>query len=425
MFERLSVPKIIPSAEIMDGLNEVLSDYLRLANNDPSLLRLLIPSEEIWRFFIDGILQQWGWQDFEQREPGYTKALYGAFQELFDFSTELSPALIKRFNKIAAENVKNTNYDNAYSMDKVGLFRGDWQNRGGFGIVGGYRSNISVDGLIEFLNRANPQLGICIQFSFYDRSRWSRDFLLTQNSIRDIRSLVSKCKDSGDPLAIEDVCHYLFKCFHVEIVHNMYQFSDAYKAQFVGFIEAIGETRGNVELAKCLYTIVSDDKNSNFNFHMVTVQPYPVEEILTYELVERIKKFNQSMRLADTPIKKLTAIAAFIQSCEQLHPFADANCRTFCMLLLNYLLMRHKFPLVMLDDPNRFDCYSIKELLAELIQGMKNTFTLIKTQQIHGVKTSNLLKRNFSIFNEAYFNDCVRIDADARERPAKRPRQNY
>jgi hypothetical protein len=57
------------------------------------------------------------------------------------------------------------------------------------------------------------------------------------------------------------------------------------------------------------------------------------------------------------------------QNLEQLHPFPDANARTFSILLLNHLLARDKLPLAMLEDPNRLDGWSKAELSQVLEQG--------------------------------------------------------
>jgi hypothetical protein len=57
------------------------------------------------------------------------------------------------------------------------------------------------------------------------------------------------------------------------------------------------------------------------------------------------------------------------QNLEQLHPFPDANARTFSILLLNHLLARDKLPLAMFEDPNRLDGWSKAELSQVLEQG--------------------------------------------------------
>lgn len=56
----------------------------------------------------------------------------------------------------------------------------------------------------------------------------------------------------------------------------------------------------------------------------------------------------------------------------------DGNCRTICMVLLNSLLMRYGFPPSLMDDPNKFDGFSIEELVNLVKQGMTRTQELCK-----------------------------------------------
>lgn len=65
-------------------------------------------------------------------------------------------------------------------------------------------------------------------------------------------------------------------------------------------------------------------------------------------------------------------IAELCQSLEQLHPFPDGNCRTFGVILLNHLLVRHGLPMSMLDDPNILDGWSLDEVVKEIKKGQKN-----------------------------------------------------
>lgn len=92
------------------------------------------------------------------------------------------------------------------------------------------------------------------------------------------------------------------------------------------------------------------------------------------------------------PIDKLRAIAKFIRDCEQLHPFDDANCRTFCMLALDQILSQHGFPVPILANPNRFNSYSVEELVSEIIEGMEHTMLVAQGKMdLYGVTTQDIL----------------------------------
>lgn len=75
---------------------------------------------------------------------------------------------------------------------------------------------------------------------------------------------------------------------------------------------------------------------------------------------------------------QLRAIVKYVQLLERLHPFPDGNCRVFCMVFLNALLMQYGFPPTLISDPNKFDGYSIKELVSLVKTGFKETSTLIQ-----------------------------------------------
>ncbi len=82
---------------------------------------------------------------------------------------------------------------------------------------------------------------------------------------------------------------------------------------------------------------------------------------------------------ADKIDKCLAIIAACCQQLEWLHPFADGNCRTFGMILLNRLLIENNFYPCIMDDPNQLDCFSINELVEAIKKGMRNFATIYST----------------------------------------------
>lgn len=75
---------------------------------------------------------------------------------------------------------------------------------------------------------------------------------------------------------------------------------------------------------------------------------------------------------------KITAIVSAVQELEQMHPFQDANCRTFCLVLLNSLLMQQGYDPAIIDDPNKFDGFSVEELVEVVKCGMQETRKLVE-----------------------------------------------
>ncbi len=98
------------------------------------------------------------------------------------------------------------------------------------------------------------------------------------------------------------------------------------------------------------------------------ISPKWFEGDLIQKIEETLLNYNEKI---DCTEDKLRLIIKTIQQLEQIHPFADGNYRTFCILLLNYLLLLNDFSPVILYDPNRFDGYAINELIVECQEGFQ------------------------------------------------------
>ncbi|WP_369007998.1 Fic family protein [Legionella sainthelensi] len=84
-----------------------------------------------------------------------------------------------------------------------------------------------------------------------------------------------------------------------------------------------------------------------------------------------ITDYQSEIEKAKDSTDKIKIIAKLVQKLEILHPFTDANCRTFCILLLNKLLLENKLTPVILDNPNRFDGFANQELVQEIMEGQE------------------------------------------------------
>lgn len=132
-----------------------------------------------------------------------------------------------------------------------------------------------------------------------------------------------------------------------------------------------------------------------------------MNELLNQTMKEMVSDYNVQIKKANEPEEKIRVIVTFIRDCVQLHPFTDANCRVFCMLLLNHLLIKNGLPLAILDDPNKFGMHSIDELTQTVIKGMYNTFYLLKHRKLFGVHTKTMLDTNATLLEKKYFAKVV------------------
>jgi hypothetical protein len=118
-----------------------------------------------------------------------------------------------------------------------------------------------------------------------------------------------------------------------------------------------------------------------------------------------IEKYNITVEQATSPREKLKVIVQFIMECEQSHPYVDGNGRTFCTLLLNFLLIKQGFPAVILEDPNRFDRFDTNSLVDDVINGMQRTLTLAMEKTLYKISTEDFLKY-YGCHDQATFKQC-------------------
>lgn len=85
-----------------------------------------------------------------------------------------------------------------------------------------------------------------------------------------------------------------------------------------------------------------------------------------------INAYHVEIGNATTEDEKLTAIARCCRDLEVSHLFADGNARTIGFCVVNKLLLENDLSPVILENPNRFDGYSIEELVDEIRQGQQN-----------------------------------------------------
>ncbi len=321
-----------------DALTQTLQEYESNYPNGIGQLIASIPGKEAWRFFIDGRHQETGesWVHYEIRESGYLLAMSSAFGKMLDYicsSTQLSLSVIKTLHFIALSNIHDTNYSRYGSMDNS-----DFNNIFNFG-VNLRVAVVSKEGLFEILNRiknGNPLLGI--EYSF-----------------------VSGFSRSG-----------------VTTTHRLIRHDNIYKHEDLYVLAE--EIKGATHIRTCR----SIGEDENLEVYLKTANLF---------FNQLIDSFNSSIQDIAQPENKLKHIVEFITECEQSHPYIDGNGRTFCTLLLNFLLIKSNFPPVIMHNPNLFDGLDQETLIDEVIKGMQNTLLLAKNKKIFDQTTEDILEK--------------------------------
>lgn len=120
-------------------------------------------------------------------------------------------------------------------------------------------------------------------------------------------------------------------------------------------------------------------------------------------LSEAIEEYNLELtKLYDNstnpnPDVILELIGKTIETCEQIHPFLDANGRTFVNLLLNRLLIQNGFPPATFFQPNLFDAHDYH--VEVLKRAMLNTLEIYKGQNVFGFSIREMCKKDREFFN--------------------------
>lgn len=82
--------------------------------------------------------------------------------------------------------------------------------------------------------------------------------------------------------------------------------------------------------------------------------------------------------VADNPHEQCKVIATFCRSAAQLHPYLDANGRSFCMMLPDILCQQQGLPVGLFREVNVFGNFSIDEIADEMLKAMERTDNLIQ-----------------------------------------------
>jgi hypothetical protein len=104
-----------------------------------------------------------------------------------------------------------------------------------------------------------------------------------------------------------------------------------------------------------------------------------------------INEYNSSIKKAETLDEKLSIIVKYIAGFERLHPFNDANIRTFVIVLLNRLLIQNGFPPATFYQPNVFDGFSHSQLIDKVRDAMEVTKKIVQgDKNIFGFNSDNI-----------------------------------
>lgn len=407
------------------ALTNVLKQFQEKWNSNPLSLLAAIPKTEYWRFFIDFIDQdsresivllleeeeidkedfsltmneflseydnlneffqeegynsekhgclslkdyinlQRGWAFYEEREPGYLRGMIAAFNYILKSHIDNQPHqpsidLILSLHALAAGGVKKTHYDIKHIL--IGR-PGEFRKSPNYITCQLSAINTTFDGMCELAHKIKKQH---IPLMFVVRN--------PDLELDDDIPFAEVDMPGLDPFA--------------KITLN-------------------GMDKNPEKYQQILHTIYErfafpDDEEYLLLGSVLTIDP---QDAMKLSLESLLQVYKLTLAEAITPFEKITAMVIFVQNCEQLHPFIDANLRTFVTVFLNHLLIMNGFPPTIMKDPNHFDGYSVAELVTEVIEGMMRVLALAD-QEIQVEYTTEQLLSQLSTEEVLYFNEAL------------------
>jgi hypothetical protein len=322
------------------------------------------------------------WVPFENREPGYLKSMYSAFSFMLKHVHEpLTIDTIKQLHLLAMKDTRNTEFDND-ELNRKGEFRFTATK---FGISQG---NCSLAGYKQIIDEINRQR--------QETPAQNLELLLSLYSIQP--NIDRKSADRYRPVIINALSE------NTEL--NYYNYGDDILSEEdskkFDFSELVYDDNIKTNSDKMMLATLMVSEDSS---HDGKKTNNAVTRFMQYLLTRYERQMSQGTNIDE----KLEIIIKFIQDCEQLHPFVDGNCRVFCMLILNLLLMQNNMPPVILNNPNQFDGFSRVELKAAVIQGMNHTIHLIEEGYLYDVSTDEVVK-HLTNEEKKYFDEIISIE---------------
>jgi hypothetical protein len=404
-------------------LNKVLKEYQLVANQDPDTLRLALPSQEIWRFFVDGYRQSEDMDVNTYFDLGVLKHPIRA--NYYNFSLDK----IQYTNAVTSDwrdLIKHLHLDEQIAekvtVKELLLFNQGWflcerREKGclkafyrAFNVI--FEQHHTLD--LAFILRLHA-----LATAGVENTNYAKKLKDKEARVGTLRAN-PKCHMAYGLIPSNTSKEGLFELLQQDDSYLKYSFSIKTGCENSFMQERIQRARSAGQKANHLYHCVTKTDDYQLIYESTEANP----ELLTIKAVEFINEYNNAISESYSLLDKLNSIVVLIQSLEQLHMFYDANCRTLCMLLLNHLLLMNGLPLCIQYNPNRFDMCSHHELVQSVIQGMENTFTLLRTGELFKVNTPDLIEMaklpNALGASYDYFDSAVTLEDRARRRVAPR-----
>jgi hypothetical protein len=283
----------------------------------------ILSDDYIKHLFIDGyrVAQPNSniFKTFENTEPGYFKGCICAFDYALGIEQKITVDDIIKIHGLSVEGVKLTNYENELEYDYITKDDQVMISKEIRNFTALYSMTRGVNCTVNGLNEI--------------KKRWK--------TVNYFKWSINSHANGYNSLMIQ----------HVE----------EWKATNVGVVDLEGEKYK--EKYFCFISFPKDIKINNLQD----------KDLIKTFIQNALENYYSKILDGNNEDEKLFIICETIIKLEQLHPFSDANCRTFCMVLLNKLLLDNGFFPALQQNPNKFEGYSTQEMVEEIKKSILKT----------------------------------------------------
>lgn len=359
-----------------------MPDLKRLRQGLAQLKRY--PSEQYWRLFVDGEIatKEGGVAAFHNREPGCLEAMMQGFSQAIAHLQDdtLSVDLISEIAKTCTQQVINFKRSNvSQGKSREGIIKSAFFRLN--------KDKVSTAGLTQFIEQ--------YEYALATGHPEHAGALLLRTNFDSPVPYVPLQKE------VKAVAGFAFNnvTYHEKTFINFVKTDDPTLSEEAARQKA--STLSPEQKAKLIqktYETLATDQNNDPGYCYVA----PEHDVVNEALALIVESYNKSITTCTTNQARLETIAKHTQHFERLHPFDDANGRTFVNCLLNWMLLREGFPPATFKDPNVFDLFSVAEITEKIKTAINDSQQLIKNpnRALHGFKHHSLPKKDLHLLSK-------------------------
>ena len=289
------------------------------------------PRNRVWQLAVDGkfyargdghVMNESGWINYETREPGCLQAIFAGLNKALE-NIENKKMTLEFIQGVHAAVTADVPY-----MSKRGLMPGVLREVPNYLFL--FFDNVTADGLADLLNAIED-----CKLSSDDKHRGA--------------SLVIMDKPGGKKTVINK--------------------------KTIGTIRTTMDALTNTDFAKSLF-----EKLGAKQIELAYQTPEPGEVEPLMQAV--IDHYNKEIERPHSQEELWKLFGETIQAFQRIHPFPDANGRTFVNSILNRMLLQHGYPPATFYQPNLFDAFGHHAEVLKL--AMQNTLDIYAGKNIFG-----------------------------------------